>query len=242
MKNENLRLLERKEEYKNCHPGRLLAGVSRLYGCVIKKEKTSLFNERQKREIPDQVRDDNFVVRDDILLCTNNVASGFTLIELLVVVLIIGILAAGALPQYQLAVVKSRFTAMLPLMRSLKNAQERYYMENGEYAISLLDLDIQMPTHCEMWSGNKNMWFCGNEWYIDNTLSGKPVGILSASFCPGNPNRDNYRTCELNAIASLNFYYDAQTSYTWYPTRLGQTTCTSNKSLGKKLCKTLLNN
>ena len=166
----------------------------------------------------------------------------FTLIDLLVVILIVGVLAAIALPQYQAAVLKSRFSAMIPLMRSLKNAQERYYTEHGEYATSLLALDIQMPAYCEAWNGLPNMWFCGNEWYIDNVLSYKPVGYIHIAFCPGNPNQDSYRACEINAIASLSFYYDNQTNYTQYPERLGKITCQSEKPLGKKMCKTLLNN
>ena len=57
----------------------------------------------------------------------------FTLMEVLLVVLIIGILAAIALPLYNRAVQKSRFAALIPVTKSMANANEAYYLEHGTY-------------------------------------------------------------------------------------------------------------
>ena len=70
---------------------------------------------------------------------------GFTLIELLVVVLIIGILASIAIPQYFKVVEKARVAEAMSVISSIKSAQERYLARGGVYTSDFTQLDIMYP-------------------------------------------------------------------------------------------------
>ena len=68
--------------------------------------------------------------------------AAFTLIELLVVVLIIGILAAVAVSQYKRSKDRAIIAKMKTSVKQLHEAQQIYFLENGEYTKDLADLAI----------------------------------------------------------------------------------------------------
>ena len=75
---------------------------------------------------------------------------GFTLIELLVVVLIIDILAAIAVPQYQKAVLKARASEALLQGKALLSAEKAYVLSNGVMTADLDSLDITLPENVRL--------------------------------------------------------------------------------------------
>jgi len=71
---------------------------------------------------------------------------GFTLLEVLIVVIIIGILAALALPNYVASLEKARSGEAVTNVGSIKNALDRYWYQRGAITETLGDLDITITS------------------------------------------------------------------------------------------------
>ena len=131
--------------------------------------------------------------------------AAFTLIELLVVVLIIGILAAVAVPQYQKAVEKSRIVRLLPQLRSLKDQLEVYYMANGSYpadnAIETTDISISGCSHI-----GSGMFNCGNYGFDYNGIP--PHAEPNVVACTGDAACQESLSGEGETRTKLRWYLD----------------------------------
>ena len=150
----------------------------------------------------------------------------FTLIELLVVVLIIGILAAVAVPQYKLAVIKARVHTYLPVLNDIAQAQETYYMANGTYTIDPDLLGLDMPTTCHIVGRDTRYWSCESFFMI--WLNYNVEAILS--YCPDN--NTTYTACTNKRDFGVNFQYTHSSGN-------GNRFCNSKTPLGEKICKSL---
>ncbi len=159
---------------------------------------------------------------------------GFTLIELLVVVLIIGILAAVAVPQYRVAVAKSRLSTIMPLLKSIATAQEIYYLNNGQYTADVKNLDVQMSAECVNFASEEepvvqsSLFRCGK----DFTLQVYAPGILRANFCPGNNATET--SCGNNRDLQISLFLlhspDSRYSGKWF------CEIKNSSALGQRIC------
>jgi len=154
----------------------------------------------------------------------------FTLIELLVVVIIIGILAAIALPQYEKAVIRARLATIRPTITAIKNAEEAYYMANGQYTTdaSLLDIGPSCQT-----TEDSSLFICNDFFVFDIisatiSLSTSRIGVY---YCP--KKIENWGACtSQDREFALYTYLD-------HSSNPGKISCEAFTDKGTDLCKML---
>lgn len=137
---------------------------------------------------------------------------GFTLIELLVVVLIIGILAAVAVPQYQRAVMKSRVAEAKMALKALQGAVHVAQLETGNTVPASGSLNIEIPISanwnyvidecvgiyaCAFEAEGKNVmegyyFRLSDAKYVELEPDGRPVGFACV-FEPGGDDEESER-------------------------------------------------
>lgn len=160
---------------------------------------------------------------------------GFTLIELLVVVLILGILAAMAMPQYFKAVERSRMSEAVQLLGSIAQSEQRKYMQINNYTANFRALDVtpknagsgstyctkgtQPTTHeTDYVTPAKNVNKCGSGNGFAVVLKGTALNNGAAVATRTGAN-------DLQYAYSLKRFYGGQ-----------GTLCTSGNDNGKELC------
>ena len=136
----------------------------------------------------------------------------FTLIELLVVVLIIGILSAIALPQYQKSVAKAKATQLIVGSKAIATEQNAYFLSNGTYAEQADDLSS----------------------YPKNTANSLKVGKGVCSLVYSNQEGSQRISCSMsNPDIVIQRYYKTN--------RLNCCTYSSDNFKGDDVCKNLVN-
>jgi prepilin-type N-terminal cleavage/methylation domain-containing protein len=105
-------------------------------------------------------------------------SQGFTLIELMVVIVIIGILAAIAVPKFMDATVKAKFSEIPVIMASYDHAQLAYLAETASLAANATDLVMDDPNSSSKWFSYS--YTAGTGTYLGKVKTGMTVGSFTS--------------------------------------------------------------
>lgn len=145
---------------------------------------------------------------------------GFTLIELLVVVLIIGILAAMAMPQYFKAVERSRMTEADTLLGSIAQAQRRKFLQTNRFVTNYRALDVSPK------DSNGSLYYTKGNPATGANGNGFGVTLSGTTFQTGIATATRYAAGgNLQYQYSLSRYYQGD-----------NVTCTGTNTAGQELC------
>ena len=148
---------------------------------------------------------------------------GFTLIELLVVVLILGILAAMAMPQYFKAVERSRMTEAVSLLSSIAQAQQRKYLQINKYSEKYKGLDV---TPKGEFSSDDTTFFTKG-----STGNGFDIALSDTTYSAGKATATRKANGKTGQTNGLNYNYKLSR---YYASDLTQ--CDGDDDNGKALC------
>ena len=105
---------------------------------------------------------------------SNTTTKGFTLVEIMIVVVIIGLLAAMAIPAFQKVRTSSQDKAVLNNARQLSAAADQYFLENG--VSTVLQTSLVGPTNYV-----KSLNLVANETYPDNFTQAITITIIGVA-------------------------------------------------------------
>ena len=109
-----------------------------------------------------------------VRLLNNN--QGFTLVELAVVVIIIGVLAAFAVPKFRDAVERSKASEAFNYLSTVRASQERYHARNATYASDRSKLDVSLADPKYFGVGDIDDSTLETSWKLTLTRSGASAG------------------------------------------------------------------
>jgi type II secretion system protein G len=122
-----------------------------------------------------------------------NSRSGFTLIELLIVVVIIGILAAIAIPKFAATKDKAKLASVKSDIRNTETAQEAYFSDYATYG-----------TYPQLQTASNLVTSSGNTILVSTSVSGYTVSVTNNSISTG------FTSCNVKVGAGATSGVDGQ--------------------------------